>query len=42
MPYPSELLDVRRVDGRIGNTALDEPSLLDETASAQGDLFGSV
>lgn len=42
MPYPSELLDVRRVDGRIENTALDEPSLLDEAASAQGDLFGSV
>ena len=42
MPYPSELLDVRRVDGRIGNTALDEPSLLDEAASAQGDLFGAV
>ena len=42
MPYPSELLDVRRVDGRIGNTALDEPSLLDEAASSQGDLFGAV
>jgi putative SOS response-associated peptidase YedK len=42
LPYPAERLDVRRVDGRIGNTALDEPSLLDEAASAQGDLFGAV
>ena len=41
-PYPSELLDVRRVGPGIGDPSLDEPSLLDEAASAQGDLFGSV
>jgi putative SOS response-associated peptidase YedK len=41
-PYPSELLDVRRVGPRIGDSSLDEPSLLDEAASAQGDLFGAV
>jgi putative SOS response-associated peptidase YedK len=41
-PYPSELLDVRRVGPRIEDTGLDEPSLLDEAASAQGDLFGAV
>ena len=42
LPYPSELLDVRRVGGRIGDASLDEPSLLDAAASAQGDLFGTV
>ena len=42
LSYPSELLDVRRVGPGIGSTSLDEPSLLDEAASAQGDLFGSV
>jgi putative SOS response-associated peptidase YedK len=42
LPYPAERLDVRRVDGRVGSAALDEPSLLDEAASSQGDLFGTV
>jgi len=42
LPYPAERLDVRRVDGRVGQTAVDEPSLLDESSSAQGDLFGAV
>jgi len=41
-PYPSELLEVRRVADRVGSVAVDEPSLLDATAQAQGDLFGSV
>jgi putative SOS response-associated peptidase YedK len=41
-PYPSELLEVRRVGPRVGDASLDEPSLLDEAASAQGDLFGAV
>ncbi|MFI5346554.1 MAG: SOS response-associated peptidase [Elusimicrobiota bacterium] len=40
-PYPSELLEVRRVSERVGSVALDEPSLLDAAAQAQGDLFGS-
>ncbi len=39
-PYPSDLLAVRAVSPRIGATALDEPSLLDPEANAQGDLFG--
>ena len=41
-PYPSELLEIRRVSPRVGDAGLDEPSLLDETALPQGDLFGSV
>ena len=41
-PYPSELLDVRRVGARVGDAALDEPSLLDEAADAQGDFFSAV
>jgi putative SOS response-associated peptidase YedK len=41
-PYPSELLEVRRVSERVGSVALDEPSLLDAAPQSQGDLFGSV
>jgi len=40
-PYPSELLDARRVSERVGSVELDEPSLLDAAAQAQGDLFAS-
>jgi putative SOS response-associated peptidase YedK len=40
-PYPSELLDVRRVSPRMEDSGLDEPSLFDEALTAQGDLFGS-
>ena len=42
LPYPSELLEVRRLDARVDDAALDEPSLLAEAAAAQGDLFGAV
>lgn len=42
LPYPAERLDVRRVGPRVGQTSVDEPELLDESASAQGDLFGAV
>jgi putative SOS response-associated peptidase YedK len=42
LPYPSEFLDVRRVGARIGDVSIDEPSLLDESSAAQGDLFGAV
>jgi putative SOS response-associated peptidase YedK len=41
-PYPSELLEARRVSTRIDEAEFDEPSLLDAAPSAQGDLFGSV
>ncbi len=41
-PYPSELLAVRRVGPRIEDSSLDEPSLLDEAAHPQGDLFGAA
>lgn len=39
LPYPSGLLDVRRLSDRVGRVDLDEPSLLDECAPSQGDLF---
>ncbi|HXT00551.1 MAG TPA: SOS response-associated peptidase [Elusimicrobiota bacterium] len=42
LPYPAELLVARRVGSRIGRTDVDEPSLLDEESSSQGDLFGAV
>jgi putative SOS response-associated peptidase YedK len=42
LPYPSELLDARRVSARVDDVALDEPSLLDAENSSQGDLFGAV
>ncbi|MBI3566549.1 MAG: SOS response-associated peptidase [Elusimicrobia bacterium] len=41
LPYPSEPLEARRVSERVGKTELDEPSLLDASAPAQGDLFGA-
>jgi putative SOS response-associated peptidase YedK len=41
-PYPSELLDARRVSDRIGSTGADEPSLLDAAPAPQGDLFGAL
>lgn len=40
-PYPSELLEARRVSERVGSAALDEPSLLDAAPRLQGDLFGA-
>ncbi len=40
LPYPSELLEARRVSERVGKTDVDEESLLDPAESAQGDLFG--
>jgi putative SOS response-associated peptidase YedK len=39
-PYPSELLDARGVSPRVGSSTVDEPSLRDRAANAQGDLFG--
>lgn len=42
LPYPADLLYARRVGPRVGQSSLDEPSLLDEEASAQGDLFGAI
>jgi putative SOS response-associated peptidase YedK len=41
-PYPSELLDVRRVSDRINSTQIDEPSLLESAPAPQGDLFGQA
>lgn len=41
-PYPSDLLEVRRVSERVGSAALDEPSLLDAAPQSQGDLFGAL
>lgn len=41
-PYPSDLLEVRRVSERVGSVALDEPSLLDAAPQSQGDLFGAL
>jgi putative SOS response-associated peptidase YedK len=41
-PYPSELLDARRVSERVGSVATDEPSLLEPAAQAQADLFDSL
>lgn len=38
-PYPSELLAARAVSPRVGATALDEPSLREHAADAQGELF---
>ena len=40
LPYPSEALEARRVSERVGRTDVDEASLLDVSAPAQGDLFG--
>lgn len=40
LPYPSDLLDARRVSERVGKTDVDDASLLDPAESAQGDLFG--
>lgn len=40
LAYPSEALEARRVSERVGKTDADEPSLLDVSAPAQGDLFG--
>ncbi len=38
-PFPSDLLAVRSVSPRIGSSSVDEPSLRDLAANAQGDLF---
>ena len=40
LPYPSAFLSVRRVSPRVGAIEIDEPSLLEPAANAQGDLFG--
>jgi len=42
LPYPSDPLEARRVSERVGSASVDEPSLLDAAAPAQGDLFGVV
>lgn len=39
LPYPSEPLDARAVSPRVGSCDVDEPSLREPAADAQGDLF---
>jgi putative SOS response-associated peptidase YedK len=41
-PYPAGLMEARRVSARVGQTGIDEPGLLDEESSVQGDLFGAI
>lgn len=38
-PFPSDLMDARPVSARVGSSAVDEPSLRDFAAQAQGELF---
>lgn len=40
LPYPSDLMEVRRVSERVGTSSVDEPSLAEVCAPPQGDLFG--